>query len=359
MAFARVILLLPAAAVIVPPPHAPVNPLGVDITKPDGSESLNPTPVRDWVALGLLIVKLRVVAPFRGMDDAPKASVMVGGSITLKFAEAALPAPAFVDVTALVVFVRSPADAPLTVTLNVHEPFVAKLAPVSATLLEPAVAVIVPPPQDPFRPLGVATTIPDGNVSVNATPVNPAVLAAGLATVKLRVVVPFTGIFAAPKDLVNEGGISTVRVAVAVPPLPPSFDVTTPVVLFCTPIAVPLTFTLNVHDEFTARPPPDNVTLLAPAFAVMAPLPHDPVRPLGLATTIPAGKLSVNPIPLRATVLTAGFVTVKVRVVLPLSAMEDAPNALVIVGGASTAMLADAVPPVPPSTDVTAPVVLL
>jgi len=49
---------------------------------------------------------------------------------------------------------------------------------------------------------------------------------------------------------------------------------------------------------------------------------------------------------------------VKVKLVLPLSGTVDAPNVLLIEGGKVTMMLAEAVPPVPPSVDVTAPVML-
>src|ERR1051325_10333523 len=40
-----VIRFVPAAAVIVPPPQVPLNPGGVETTRPPGSVSLNPIPV--------------------------------------------------------------------------------------------------------------------------------------------------------------------------------------------------------------------------------------------------------------------------------------------------------------------------
>ena len=104
------------------------------------------------------------------------------------FAIAALPVPALLDVTALVVLTMFPADVPVTFTLNVHEPFAAMLAPDKVTPFDPGAAVTDPPPHDPVRPFGVATTKPAGNVSVNPTPVSTTVLA--LAMVKLRLVVP-------------------------------------------------------------------------------------------------------------------------------------------------------------------------
>ena len=106
----------------------------------------------------------------------------------------------------------------------------ARVAPERLTLPEPATAVIVPPPQEPVRPFGVETTRPAGRVSVNATPVSEIVVF-GLLMVKLSEVLPFTGMEAAPNDLVIVGGVATLRFAVAVLPVPPFVEVTLPVVL--------------------------------------------------------------------------------------------------------------------------------
>ena len=297
------------------------------------------------------------VVPFSGMVGAPKALVTVGAAVTVRFAVAVPPVPALVDVTAPVVLVQSPAELPVTFTLKVHDPLAGMVPLDKLTLLDPALAEIVPPaPHEPLRPLGVATTIPLGNASVNATPLSATVLI--WAMVKLRLVVPFIGIRPAPNVLVIEGGASTVTLAAAVPPVPPSTDVTAPVVLFCAPAAVPVTLTLNVHDPLAASVAPAKLTLLPPAVAVIVPPPHDPVKPFGVANAIPAGRLSVKPIPLSAIAFGAGFATVKLRVVVPFRGIVDAPNVLLIDGGATTERLADAVPPVPPSVDVTAPVVL-
>ncbi len=106
-------------------------------------------------------------------------------------AVAVLPVPAFDDVTAPVVFTKFPPVLAVTFIMNVHEALTATLPPARLTLFEPAVAVMVPPPHEPVNPLGVATTSPEGNVSVKPTPVSGAVLAAGFVMVKLRVVVAF------------------------------------------------------------------------------------------------------------------------------------------------------------------------
>src|SRR5580658_4777875 len=113
-------------------------------------------------------------------------------------------------------------------------------------VVEPAVAVTVPP-QLLISPLGVPTSRPVGRVSVNATPFSTTVLAAGSPRVKVSVVVPFTAIVVGLNALVIEGGATTVRLAEAVPPVPPCVEVTAPVVLFCCPAAEPVTFTEKVH----------------------------------------------------------------------------------------------------------------
>ena len=70
--------------------------------------------------------------------------------------------------------------------------------------------------------------------------------------VKVSEVVPFKGICAAPKALVMEGGVATVKLAEAVLPVPPLVEVTAPVVLVNCPDAVPVTVTLNWHWPFAA-----------------------------------------------------------------------------------------------------------
>ena len=81
----------------------------------------------------------------------------------------------------------------------------AKVAPEKLTLPDPAVAVMPADPQEPVSPFGAATTRPAGKLSIKPTPVSEAA-ALGLLTVKLRPVVPFSAVFAAPKVLVRVGG---------------------------------------------------------------------------------------------------------------------------------------------------------
>src|SRR5438132_14268599 len=63
----------------------------------------------------------------------------------------------------------------------------------------------------------------------------------------------------------------------AVPPVPPSTEVTAPVVLFFVPAVVPATFTLKVHEVLAASVALARLMLPDPALAVIAPPPQLPV----------------------------------------------------------------------------------
>ncbi len=245
---------------------------------------------------------------------------------------------------------------PVTFAEIVQEVFTASVPPERLIDPDPATAVAVPP-QVLVSPLGVATTRPAGRLSVKATPVSGIVLAAGLVIVKLSEVEPFSAMAAAPNDLVMVGGVATLMLAVAVLPVPPLVEVTLPVVLTKFPEAVAVMLTVRVQVLLAAMVPPVSEMLPEPATAVAVP-PQVLVRPLGVATTRPAGSVSVNATPVSATALAAGLVMVKVSEVVPFRGTATAPKALAIDGGATTLILAEAVPPVPPSVEVTLPVVL-
>ena len=226
-----------------------------------------------------------------------------------------------------------------------------------ARLTDEAPAVIVPEPQDPVSPLGLATTSPAGNASVKPRPVS-ATVALGFVMVKLSVVVAFRLILGAPNALAIDGGAITVRVAVLlVAPAPLCVEEIGPVVLFCTPAVIPVTFRLIEQEPFAASVPPDKLIEPEPAAALVVP-PQVLVSPLGVATTSPAGRVSLNATADRA-VFVFGLLMLKVNDVLALSRMLAAPNALLIVAAVATLRLADAVFPVPPFVEVTLPVVLV
>ena len=136
------------------------------------------------------MVKVSEVVPFSGMLAAPKALVIVGGVATVKLAEAVLPVPPLVEVTAAGGVGVLPDAAPVTVTLNWHWLLTAMVPPVRAMLVG---AVVVAFRRKRWRKHS-ATVSPVGSVSVNATPVSATALAAGLVMVNVSDVVAFRAI---------------------------------------------------------------------------------------------------------------------------------------------------------------------
>jgi hypothetical protein len=92
------------------------------------------------------------------------------------------------------VLIGFPTDVPVTLTANVHD--------VKGISVAPAAAAMVPPKQLPVRPLGVATTSPDGRASVTVTPVK-VVPKLKLESVKVSVVLPPTAIEGAPNAMLG------------------------------------------------------------------------------------------------------------------------------------------------------------
>lgn len=129
----------------------------------------------------------------------------------------------------------------MTLTETVQFEAAEMTPPERETELEPATADVVPA-QELVRPFGVATTRPEGKVSVKATPVSATGFAEGLVMVNVRDVTPPDAVLEAPKTFAMDGGATTVRDAVLlVVPVPPSVELTAPVVLFCVPANVPVT----------------------------------------------------------------------------------------------------------------------
>ena len=180
------------------------------MTRPAGSVSLNPTPVSATVVLLFWMVNVRLVDPFSGMLAAPKALMITGGPTTVIEAFEVLPVPPLVEVACTLLFF-TPAVVPCTSTDTVHEAPGARVTPERLTDPLPPTAVAVPP-QVLFR-LGVdATTSPAGRLSVNATPFSVR-FALELDNVNVRLVVPLSGMVAAPNTLAMFGGLITVRLA--------------------------------------------------------------------------------------------------------------------------------------------------
>ena len=110
---------------------------------------------------------------------------------------------------------------------------------------------------------------------------------------------------------------------------------------------MPVTLTENVQEAPAARDAPDRLTEDAPAVAVMVPESQVPVITLGVETTNPAGRVSVKAMPVKVPAA-LGFVTKKARLVLAPTARVPAPKFLEMVGGATTVVSENPLPPVPP-----------
>ena len=176
MAPDRLTLADPAAAIMAPPPgQLPLRPLGFAATRPEGKVSLTPMSVRATVIFGFVILKLRDVEPPTRVEAAPNTSLMTGGAATVMLSDADSPFPPCVEVTTLVVFFLTPARVLVTSTVNVQLAAAPRFASDRLMLADPATAVMVPPPQLPFMPLGVETTKPHGSESVNPTPLRAGV----------------------------------------------------------------------------------------------------------------------------------------------------------------------------------------
>jgi hypothetical protein len=202
----RLMLADPATALMVPPPQLPVRLFGVETTRPEGSGSVNPSPLSATVSFGLSIVNVRPVLVFNGVVADPNPSAIVGGATTVTLAEAVPPLPAL-EVTALVILFFTPAPSPVTFSENVQLAPPVSPAPDKLTLLEPATAVMVPPPQLPLELFGVAITKPSGNVSLNPIPVSETV-PFGLLMLNVRLVLAFSAMVAAPNPLPIVGGFA-------------------------------------------------------------------------------------------------------------------------------------------------------
>jgi hypothetical protein len=286
-----------AAATVEPVPQLFVTPGVAATTRPVGNVSVKATPVSVLVP-GLATTKANVLVPFSPIVVGPKALVIVGGPMTVKLAVAlTVVVPVCVDVIELTVFVSVPATVPVTLTVTTQLLLLAIVPADSETLLEPAVAAGVPP-QVFVSPGVVATTRFAGKLSVKATPVR--VLAAGLVRVKVSETGTFAGVVGAPNALVSVGGgVAAIRIADVVFPVPPLVELTvTLLVNVLAVFAVTCTVTAQVFagGELAESVPPVNDMLDEPEPAVVAPL-QVLASPLGVATTSPAGSVSVKPTP--------------------------------------------------------------
>jgi hypothetical protein len=265
----------------------------------------------------------------------------------MRVAVAGFPFPTL-DVTAPVVFILGPALVPLTLTEKTQEAPAASVAPESATELLPAVAVMVPPPQDPVRPFGVETTRPAGKVSLNPIPVSVTGLPAGLLIVKVRVLAPFRGIEDGVKvlEMVGVLGVTTVRVVVAPFPDPTLVErAPASITLVNVPAVGPVTVTVTLQELFAGTVAPVVRVTTFPA-TVTVPAGHV-VAALAPTTPSPVGKASINGAN-KVAGTAFGLVIVMLATEVPFTGIEDGEKVLEMVGGTSTTLVAP-VPLIVPS----------
>ena len=218
-------MVLPPVIVSVPPPTLK---LPLVTVRPVDSVSVKATPVSVVLAFELVIVKVRVLVLPTKMDTGLNEAAIEGAETTVRVLEVAvLPVPPLVELTAPVVVVYEPAVAPVTVTGTGRVPAADTEAPLRVMVLPPVIVSVPPPTLE----LPLVTVKPLGSVSVKATPVS-VVLAFALVIVKVRVVVPATGIDVGANDAEIDGAPTTVSVLeVAALPVPPLVELTAPVVV--------------------------------------------------------------------------------------------------------------------------------
>jgi len=228
----RLMTFVPAVAVIGPPPHEPVKPLGVDITSPLGNVSVKAMPPSGiGFAAGFVMVKAKAVvfAPNNCNADWANALEIVGGSTTVKVSVAGPPGGASFEVSVRLVFKSTDGTVPTTFTLIVHDVLAATVPSARLMLPDPATAVspaVTAAPQLVLKPLGVATYTCAGSASLKATPVS--IKAFVLLIVKVRVDVAPTWIVDGENAFVNPGATAT-GAGVRLPPVtgsstPPKFE---------------------------------------------------------------------------------------------------------------------------------------
>jgi hypothetical protein len=137
----------------------------------------------------------------------------------------------------------------------------------------------------------------------------------------------------------------TVKVSLAVFPIPPFVDITFPLVLLYVPPVPLVTSTTTTHVPLAAIVPPLKLSVVSPPPGANVGVPQFVVVAFGTpATTTSVGRLSVNETPVSATPL-FGFVIVNVSVLVSPARIVSGVNALLILGGSSTtrSSLADTV----------------
>ena len=350
------------------PPQPTVLTVGVvQIARPDGRASVNATPFRVVLVLGLTTKKVSIVkVVVRGILGTAKALLMVGGATTVN--EAVLevvPGLLSVEVITPVVFGKIARVVPLTLTDTVHEVLRSKDTPSIPRLAAPATGTglnFAEAPQSVAIALaagGLAISNPVGKLSPKVIPVK-SVVVFRLRIVKVSVVLPLIGMAPTAKALLTVGANITVRLSEAVPPLPPLVEVTTVDVFALIPPVVAVTSTLITQATPGTTEAPEIVNSVLPAAGLNVGDPQFVTDLAGVAATCKPSdsRLSVKPTPVNVVRISV-LVTVKVKVLVSPTRIVFGPKALLMAGGATTIRLAVLeVVPVPPSLEVTTEVVL-
>lgn len=108
----------PEIAKIVPSPHEPLTLRGVARSTPAGKLSINDTPLSATFVFGLLMLKLNVLVPLRGMLVGLNDLVIDGGCATVNVAMLLVAlVPPLVELTGPVVLVPVPDCVAVTFTV--------------------------------------------------------------------------------------------------------------------------------------------------------------------------------------------------------------------------------------------------
>jgi len=175
---------------------------GFATCRPEGRLSENDTPVSaTGLPAGAVSTNVAVLVLPTDAVIGAKDLLITGGEITARVADAVLPLPPFVDVTAPLVLFLFPLVVPSTVTVTVQLLLGRILPPLNVT----DVAVFVTVPPHCAESGAMATLIPLGKLSLKSTPVNGTVLVGGFVIVKVRMDVFPTGMAAGENDLLMEG----------------------------------------------------------------------------------------------------------------------------------------------------------
>ena len=201
----------------------------------------------------------------------------------------------------------TPAVVPVTSAVNVQDVAGSSVAASRPTVLLRGSAVTTPSVHVVDAPLGEPTARPGG--SGTSTPTLPKVCAApvpGLATVNVIDVEAPRMMDAADITVIVAGSMPTTEAAFDIEPVTPVAEIV-PVVFVWFPFVVTVSSTwteqvAGVTSDVSGSTvadgsvPPLNVIVESPGVAATVP-PQSLVAPFGVATTSPAGRLSVNAMP--------------------------------------------------------------